>query len=369
MTGSRMRRPWQWALGIIFLGGGLLPAAPAAAAQPSPEQLLAATVHAGDLAEINPGGWWDDAPEFNGGLEPDSGADLLTAVMSHVFGKPDTAPAEIATNLRLYDKAAAGADEFAASLDADKRDFGELVEGPKVGDESRYLHQAADSEHEGGAALRFRFGRYLARIDVAGDASAIAADRLAALGKIVIERLTQLDAGKLAAPDLPELAKSLPPADDAFKPVLGTATLSSQAWGWVWSSQASALVVSGRLRALLRESVHGEQPVVRRYGLAANSSEVAEVTLMPFRSGDAAIRYLAEAKREDARRAAIANSDGDVTVSPPIPDVAPAYRADLRVGRYVAEVTCFAPFAPTATVCETAVKDLAERAKKMLPAK
>ena len=196
-----------------------------------------------------------------------------------------------------------------------------------------------------------------------------AADQLAALGKLVVDRLTQLDAGKLAAPALPDLANALPPADAAFKPVLGTATIGVQSWGWIWSNQTSQLVVSGRLRALLRDSVRNEQPVLRRYGLAANPNDVAEVTLMPFRSAEAAGRYLAETKREDPRRAAIANTEGDIVVSPPIPDVAPAYRADLRVGRYVAEVTCFAPFAPTSSACEAAVKDLAERVKKSLPAK
>ena len=356
---------------MVFLGGSLLFARPAPAQQPAvaPEQLLAAALHAADLAKVNPGGWWDDAPEFNGKLEPDSDADNVTFVIAHVFGKPDTAPAEIATSLHLYTKAAAAADEFAATADADKKDYGETVDGPKTGDQSRYLRQAADSEHEGGVALRFQFGRYLARIDVGGDAAAMTPDQLAALGKIVIDRLTQIDAGKLAAPALPDLAASLPPADAEFKPVLGTATLSSQAWSWVWSSQASSLIVSGRLRALLKDSVRGETPVLRRYGIAGNATNIAEVTLMPFKSGEAAGRYLADAKREDARRAAIANDEGDVTVSPPIPDVAPAYRGDLRVGRYVAEVTCFAPFAPTAATCEKAVRDLAGRVKKLLPAK
>jgi hypothetical protein len=356
---------------MVFLGGSLVLARPATAQQPAvtPEQLLAATVHADDLAKVGPGGWWDDAPEFNDRLEPDSGADAVTFIMAHVFGKPDDAPAEVATSLHLYAKAAAAADAFDASAGVDKQDFGNTVDGPKIGDQSRYLHQAADSEHEGGVALRFRFGRYLARIDVGGDASAMPADQLAALGKLVVDRLTQLDAGKLAAAALPDLANALPPADASFKPVLGTATIGVQSWGWIWSNQTSQLVVSGRLRALLHDSVRNEQPVLRRYGLAANPNDVAEVTLMPFRSAETAGRYLAEAKREDPRRAAIANTEGDIVVSPPIPDVAPAYRADLRVGRYVAELTCFAPFAPTSSACEAAVKDLAERVKKSLPAK
>ncbi len=364
------RRRSGWRLGIVFLGGLALwvPAASAQQATPSPEQLLAAAIHADDLGKVNPGGWWDDAPEFNGRLDPDGGDTLAAAVTAHVFGRPDASPAEIATSLRLYAKASDAADAFDGTAGTDKRDYSETAEGPKLGDQSRYLHQPADSEHEGGIAVRFQFGRYLVRIDVGGDASAIAPDKLSLLGQIVADRLKELDTGKLAAPALPDLAKSLPAPDEAFKPAIGTATLSSQSWAWVWSNQTSELVVSGRLRAILKESVH-DMPVMRRYGVAANPADIAEVTIMPFRNPDAAGRYLAEIKREDARRSAITNNEGDVMVSPPIADVAPAYRADLRVGRYVAEVTCFAPFAPTSSACEHAVKDLAERAKKTLPAK
>ncbi len=354
--------------GIGFLGGPLLAhAAHAQQIAAVPEQLLAAAIHAGDLTDVNPGGWWDDVPEFNGRLEPDASAD--TFVMTHVFGRPDDGPAEIATSLHLYGKSAEAADQFDASLAVDRQDYGETLDGPKVGDQSRYLHQAADSQHEGGVALRFRFGRYLVRVDVGGDASTMEPDRLAALGKIVVDRLGQLDSGKLASPALSDLAKTLPPADAAFTPVMGTATFAPQSWAWIWSSQNSELVVSGRLRGLLVDSVKDARPVMRRYGVAANPNNVAEVALVPFRSADAAGRYLTETKREDARRAAITNNEGDIDISLPIPDVSPAYRADIRVGRYVAEVTCFAPFAPTSSACETAVKALAERAKKLLPEK
>lgn len=353
-------------LGIGLLGELFLTPAGAQQTAPRPEQLLAAAIHASDLAQVNPGGWWDDVPEFNDRLEPDANAETL--VIAHVFGRPDDGPAEVATSLRVYAKSAAAADQFGAALAADKQDYGEIVDGPKVGEQSRYLHQAADSQHEGGIALRFQFGRYLVRIDVGGDASTMAPDDLAALGKLVLDRLSQIDAGKLAAPALPDLAKALPPADDAFTPAIGTATFAPQAWAWIWSSQNSALVVSARLRGLLTQTVKDERPVMRRYGVAAIPNNIAEVAVMPFRTADAAGRYLTEAKREDPRRAAITNNEGDIDISPPIPDVSPAYRADIRVGRYVAEVTCFAPFAPTSSACDAAVKALAERAKKLLPA-
>jgi hypothetical protein len=346
----------------------LLLLAPAAAPQtrPAPEQLLASTIHADDLAKVSPGGWWNDLAEFNDRLEPGGGADEVTSVTAHVFGKPDDAPAEVATSLQLYTKAAAAADAFDATAADDTRDDGPVVQGPKVGDQTRYLYQTADREHEGTAALRFRSGSYVARIEVGGTASTMMRDQLASLGEMVLGRLHELDAGTLAIPALPALAHDLPPAQGAFERVLGTATLSSEALSWIWSKQASALVVSNRLRTLLKEGAGNEQPVLRRYSLAASRANVADIVVIPFRAAQAASRFLSEIRREDARRAAVANDEGGVQVAPPIPDIAPAYRADIRVGRYVAEVTCVAPFAPTSSVCAPAVKDLAARAMKSL---
>jgi hypothetical protein len=357
------------ALGIA---AGVLVLARNAPAQtvPSPEQLLAATLHAEDLtqAKIAPGGWWDDAPEFNDRLEPDAPPQLLDSVIGHVVGAPDEAPAELAASLRLYRAAAASADDFAASAATDRQDYGATMTGPKVGDQTRYLRQPADDQHEGAVALRFQYGRYLARIDLGGKAAGLSPDQLAALGKIVIGRLAAIDAGKLAAPALPDLAKSLPPADAAFGPVLGTATLAPQAWSWIWSNRNSSLAISSRLAAMLRDEGAGA-PVMRRYVVTAAPANVAELTAMPFPNGDAAQQYLAEIKREDPRRAGGSDQEGEVAVLPPIPDVAPAYRADLQVGRYIVEIACFAPFAPTAGACEPAAKRLAERAKQSLPAK
>jgi hypothetical protein len=335
---------------------------------PTPEQLLAATLHAGDLSGIG-GGWWDDAPEFNDRLEPDANADMLGLVMAHVYGKPDESPAEVATGIHLYARAAAALDAFAASAATDLQDFDSTFDGPRVGEQSRYLRQTANADHEGGVALRFRYSRYLVRIEIGGDPSSLPPTRLAKLGTIVVERLSALDAGKLAAPAPPPLAQALPPADTMFTPVLGTAELSPQSWAWVWASRAGRLVISWHLTGILRDNVMNEAPVLRRYGLASSRSSVAEVTVMPFRTAGAAQAYLSEAKREDARRAGLTEQEGEIAVSPPIPDVAPAYRGDIRVGRYVAEVTCYAPFAPTPAACGDAVAALAERVKKSLPAR
>jgi hypothetical protein len=370
---ERWRQGWGRTLGVGLFGVLLLARTVAAWAEPvpSPEQLLTATLHADDLQKQNldPGGWWNDAPEFNGRLEPDSRPEMLTYVMSHLFGKPDDNPAEVATGLHLYATAAASADDFTASTAADKQDYGGIVDGPKIGDQSRYLRQAADNEHEAGAALHFQIGRYRVRIDVGGKAGGISANQLAALGKVVLGRLAELDAGKLAEPPLPEVAKFLPAASDQFKPVLGPAVMESEAWAWVWSNGNSALGMSPRLRAMLHDHVTPSGPVIRRYGLAANPGNVAELTLMPFSDADAAAQYITEAKREDPRRGAIVTSDGDIIVSPPIPDVSPAYRVERRVGRYVADIACFAPFAPTSSACAAAAKQLAEEAIKAIPEK
>jgi hypothetical protein len=340
------------------------------ATPPSSDQLLAAAIHAADArqAKAAPGGWWDDAPEFNAKIDPDSPSDRLDFVVSHIAGRPDGNPAQLACEIALFPTPAASAARFTASLGDDAQAFGGAIAGPKIGDQSRYRHESAGLDHGAGAALRFQFGRYLVRIDAIGGAANIAPDALAALARIVIQRLTDLDAGRLAAPALPGWATAmLPPADGEFPAVLGTALIAREAGAWIWSSQASNLVISRRLAALLGRG--GKEPVAfRRYGLAGQPDHAVEALLIPFAGAGAARGYLAALAREDSRYAGPTIQAGDLTIYAPIPDVDPAYRVVIALGRFAAMIRCYAPFAPTTSACRDAVGDLAAKFRKRAPA-
>lgn len=335
---------------------------------PSPEQVLAAGIHAGDVTAMRlpPGGWWDDGPEFNGRLDnPET--ELVFFVVKHVVGKPDDDPAAVDTALSLFSDAAASAAAFKARADDDKQRYGELAPGPKVGDQSRYMRQAASGSEKASSSLRFRFGRYLARIDVSGKAAPVPDATLAKLAKTVVARLTRLEAGKLPAPALPELAKALPEADGEIGPVMGSASGPSDWWSWVWRTDGARLVVSAKLRALLHAGVGKAEPVVRIYGLRAQPDNLVAVTIMPFSRDALASQYLKEDHKEDPKRSMAADDDTEIVVRQLDPEVGKTYYATFRRGRYIAEVDCFAPYADTAPACEGAVRAMAERVAKRVP--
>ena len=91
--------------GVSILAAMLLCLGSVSASEtPTPEQVAAAGVQASDLEKIKlaPGGWWNDAPEFNGRLYTSLGPPPVEVfVMTHVFGLPDNDPSGVATALSL----------------------------------------------------------------------------------------------------------------------------------------------------------------------------------------------------------------------------------------------------------------------------
>jgi hypothetical protein len=337
----------------------------------TPEQLLAAELHAEDVtkARLDPGGWWDDNPEFNGRLEPGASPDLRLQIVNHVFGNPEQTPSEVATVLKLYAAPDPGAAAFAASESSDRADYGDPIDGPKLGDQSRYHRIAGDHDRMPIVALRFHYKRYLALVSVGGGAAALTAEALAALAQVVIGRLDALDRNALSPPALPPLAETLPQADDRFGPMMGTAAVGAESWAWVWSEKDLSLEESAKLRRLLVNRAAQAAPVVRAYALAGSPGNQITVAVLPFANEGAAIEYLSAVKKEDSRRDAAVIDGDEIRVAAPIADVAPAYRADFRAGKALVEIACFAPFAITSRNCAQAVRDMAERVRKGLEAR
>ena len=356
--------------GILAPAICLTPSMAGAQESPSPEKLLAAGLNAQDVrsANLSPGGWWDDEPEFDGRLDPSSSPQLQDLVGTHVFGQPDDDPTDVGTMLSVFPDAKASAADFARRARSDKSDFGGTVDGPKVGDQSRYMRHAADKHRPAGASLRVRRGRYMFRIDANGPAAAVTQETLADLGRIVIDRLMRLDSGELAAPPLPEVAAALPDADAEFRPVMGTASQSGDVWVWVWSPQTKHLVASPRLRSLLHDGIGEGAGAMRRYGLAAHPREVVEVTVMPFLRPDAAAAYVA-AMQDNDRPLAKTAVGGPLWFLPPmLPSMTGSYWTRVQHGRYVAEISCQAPYGKVSPDCRRALRDMVARLDPRLAA-
>jgi hypothetical protein len=97
----------------------------------------------------------------------------------------------------------------------------------------------------------------------------------------------------------------------------------------------------------------------RRYGLSADRSQVIEVTLFAFADDRAAAdwvqTFIALARKQGTldggktgELAAFTNNAGDF------------YELQFAQGRFVGDVSCFAPYAKTSSACEAPVRRLAE---------
>lgn len=349
-----------------------------AAAQNSPasETLLAATVRASDVSAIRlaPGGWWDDAPEFNDRMDPDGPPGALDFVYRHVFGKPDDDPAEVATALTAFADPADAAADFERRAESDRKLYGEPTQGPSVGDQSRYMRRSAGKSGGAAASLRFRSGRFIVRIDANGAAAHVSADTLAKLGGVVVDRLSQIETGKLSPPAPPTLAKAMPAADAEFGPVLGTAGLPAEAQAWIWSPKKRRLVISPRLRRLVTAAVEDGQVAFRRYALAGKAGTVVDLTLVPFKRRRALSHYLDASTRDTLGRAhpkrPIVGKNGiKVFIVPPLPGGVLVYHSEFRRGKTAVEISCFAPYGKAPEACAGAVQDMADKVTNGLGAR
>jgi hypothetical protein len=349
---------------IILLSALLMAPAFGSEREPTPEQLFAACLHAADLGTLQPAGWWDDEPEFNGRFDPRPG--LVFYLVGSVIGQPDNDPANVSTTLSLYTDPAASAAAFAATAATDTTKYGDVVAGPPVGDESRYL-RSAKTGSEANASVRFRRGRYLGRIDFGGAGAAVDNATLARLAQLVIARLNDLDAGKLVAPPLPALAERLPDAGDPLGPILGTAAGTSVWWSWIRDPETHRMRISPQLREVLHKTVGNGVPVARAYQLGAQPDNKVSVTIMPFINAQAAAQY----RQEDAREQQIPvppDNDQQITPRRLAGDNGAYDDVQFRRGRYVADVACWAPFGQTSPACAAAVRAVAERLAERLPA-
>ncbi len=333
---------------------------------PGPEQLLAVTITAQDLATAKaaPGGWWNDEPEFDGIMDPAAEPGSLSLVVSAVYGKPDNDPSEMRTAVTPYTDAAASRHAFEHMAAADAKSYGATIPGPQVGEHCRYMELKATKDADPQRSLRIQYGRYIARIDAVSGAAAISTQGLASLGRLVVERLKALDAGKLAVPPLPELAKAFP-APEIFSVTTGSATLDRDSFAWIWTQKVNGrAAASPKLRAILEGDAAAGRAVVRYYTVRGAPGNIVGVVVMPFSDVGGASRYFKETFAEDAKAIPSAD-DTKIVLSQPDSDF-PYYRASFRAGRHAVQVTCGAPYLKTLPACKAAVQRLATQVKDNL---
>jgi hypothetical protein len=333
---------------------------------PGSEQLFAVTITAQDLAaaKIAPGGWWNDDPEFDGIMDPTAEPGSLSLVISAVFGKPDNDPSEVRTAVTPYTNTPASRRAFEHMAATDMKYYGATIAGPLVGERSRYMELKATKDADPSRSLRVQYGRYIARIDATGASAAISTQNLASLGRQVVERLKALDAGKLAIPPLPELARALP-APEMFSVSMGSAVQDRDSFAWVWTKKhGGRLVISPKLRAVLLADPAAGKAVMRRYTVGGAPGNIVEVVVMPFVDAGGAARYFKASFAENLK-ATPRSDDSQIVLTQPDSDFQ-AYQAAFRAGRSAVEVTCWAPYGQISPACKAAVQHLANQVRDNL---
>ena len=341
-------------------------------AELTPDDLLA-VLNPDDIKQafIQPETGWPALPEFNVGFEPApapvEGERFWVTQSYEQVGA--LAAGRVETTLILFEGTAEAEAGFAAMAATDQ-DGRTVVDGPAVGDDSRYYtREAADEGLDAGAQryetlLRFRTGPLVGRISVFTELGYEGVATLADYFAPVERRAKALLAGSLRAADLPRPILALLPSapEPPVGPVFGSAVTPAESWALGDTGGAPEAVLE-RLHALGVTEL-----ALRRYGLQGQPDLVLEVTV--YRMDDAA--GAAEWVQEFVR---LAEEEGTLdpgatgSVSAYTSYAGEFYELQFAKGRIVGDVACFAPFAATTAACEEPLRALAERWYQELPAR
>jgi len=312
--------------------------------------------------------WWPHFPQFNVGIG-DRAPGLRFYVVQSLTRVGGPQPERLETTALLYERPSAASGDFAGRLLTQNDKGMSEVRGPSVGDASRYFTRSGSGDLRYETTLRFTAGPFVSRVSIvsatdgtsAGQAARVA--RLREIGAAIERRLRSLQDGRLRAAPIPaRIAEMLPPRSvtDRVGPLYGTAVLPPHAWALADTSGDP----QGMLAALQRGGV--DDLTLRRYGLRANPTHVVEVTYMFFATPEHAAQWVSAFIAEAKRRPALERGKtGGTSAFTRYPDG--EYELQFAKGQAVGDVFCLAPFGTTTSVCEQAVRDLAEGWYAALP--
>lgn len=334
----------------------------------TPQDLAGTVTTLGDVQGRvpDPDLWWPRFPEFyvvgyGVAAETEPAGELFYVVQA--FERVDSQrPGRIESTLILFedeDTARAGFAELSSERDAG----GTSIDGPPVGDAWRYFTRGESSDLAE-ATLRFQTGTTVGRVSVFGVTDA-SAELLAAHASLVVDRIAGLLSGMPVATLNPDLVSLLPPDHvDGIGPNLGTAIAPTKSWALL-DLEHDPIQVESKLRDL-----GATELAIRRYGLLEDSGHVLEVVLFPFADEDASSAWLQDFRDQAAGYVSLdPGRTGRLgTFGLQIPSAEAAaeswgdnYELQFAVGRFAADVSCFALFDERASPsCETPVRRLAE---------
>lgn len=321
-----------------------------------PADLLAAAVQPSDLARITGGdAWWPLPPESFVGLPQPGGPEMFRVVQSYqqslIAGQP-----RLECVLGVYRTEAVARQAWASLL---AKVDGERIDGPAIGDVAVWHSGGYDVEPA--LSLRFRRGRVAARVTMLGGEPN--AEFLAAVGRVEVQRIDHLLAGKLRARPLPiRMRRLLPPesATHGIGPLLHSVRMPLEAWASVDNLGADP---AGALATL--QSLGTEELAHRRYRIAGRE-QLLELTLFPMRDSAAARTWLAEfqnaIKPEERLEPGATGADAAMAVFED-----GTYELQFAKGRYAVDILAWPPFSDDSEGLEAAVRKMGEIWYGLLP--
>lgn len=311
----------------------------------SGDALLAADVPWVTVQQVAGKNFWPELPAFNSIIDEEDPQPL--AAVSQVFDdiKGQT---KITTRLYAYANAELGLEYLQSAA---------IVPGaidqakPVIGDQHFYYVTTLTN---GSHSTRLYFVHDRIGVQIQVDGALWSRSKIAALGDPIDQRIGQLLAGTLKPPALPAAQLAHLPARGAPGPVLGTASVTAEAW----ASQSH----NGSMHAIrtkLAASGDATFPF-RRYLRQGSRTDVVEIALLTFPTPAAALAWNqpfaagVKAHPTDALDAGATGSHSAFRFE------LDNYELQFASGRYVADVFCYAPFVAKASpACEDAVRTLA----------
>lgn len=330
----------------------------------TPEDLLAATLSKADISTIfsDPDHWWPQIPEFYGDAFKDNVGEEFYVVQS--FGRTDPGDKrKVETALTLYENDSAAKAGYAAMADTYDKD-GTKVDGPAVANECRYYTRTSEN-HPFECVLRFRVGSIIGRVGTYGGSGYDDPAILAKCAQPMVRRIHWLLDGKLRAkPVSPDTLGLLPPAsvEKAIGTVFGTAMVPLECWAMADSSNDPA-GVRERLNSAGLASF-----VVRRYGIAKDPKQIVETDLFAFPDENSAAQWARYMLSDIGKHKLLhPGATGHLSGFTYRKNIS-LYELTFAKGRFVADVSAWAPYDETSPICEDAARKLAEIWYASLPA-
>jgi hypothetical protein len=331
---------------VLLLAGGSAAARPLTPTPLTAEALLAANVSAKTVQAVAGRSWWPQPPAFDTVVfQSDPQPKVTTGITFEQLGGNGTLTSTLyafrsddqATKFLLY------AELVGPPVDE---------QNPIVGERRAYYTTTLPS---GDPATRLSFTRGRVGVSIQVNGERWSAARIGAVAKPIDAGIQGLLAGTLRPPAIAAADRArLPSGAAAPGPLLGTAALGDEAWATVDRDGSARSVRS----ALERRDA---KLLFRRYLRRGSPTDVIETTLFAFPSASSALGWF----RPFA--AGVVGSSEALDAGDTGPRAAyrhgrENYELRFAVGRYVADVFCYAPFVTNPSpACEAAVRTTAER--------